>query len=535
MRPLFVSVLSIALLIAPSRLLRTEDAHPCSRAVISEAAAPLRAERYGEALKKIEAGLKTCPDNCTLQGFKVKALMGLGRYEDAMSLASVQARLHPEWPVLRLLAGDCAFQLGRPIAAIGQWSVLYGRRDLAWAVDAYQRSATALIAMGKPNEAMDLLKEAMGTLSDDIPSLLAIQCKLTRSAPEGERLLGRLIKLDKWNAEQYRRRKRLYEAAGRASLLEEDDAGRGAVTVNLRSQRLRLGGAKWEAAEPTQLGSGYNPVTLVSSKTCDTYSAMSVPVKIDGAGRRRLFLDSGTSSVFITKKVADILGLEPVAPATFRNPAFGAEQNSWWVMIKKMTVAGIQFRNIPAVVVDSQSGIWKKSDGILPLSLFRRHGVVLDGAHRKLTILPAGAAYAEVLGAGSFRLTALWLDGMPFVLMGVQHGPDRFFLLDTGANGSYMGREALGWLGLSVEPECADHPVKGMVGMSYPDRVGEFDLVIGGRRYRVPDCYVVDLFQDGPLKYCGIIGRNVLQTFRIYFDYSTGTVAFRPYRKSKVG
>ncbi len=505
-------------------------------ATVASAARPLRNGQYALALRLAGEGLKTNPGNPILQGFKVRALMGLGRYEEAMTLAVRQAADHPEWPVLRLLAGDCAFQLGEPDLALGQWSLLYGRPDMAWASDAYQRSVEALVATGRRAQARALLDEAKGMRNCGHAGLLALELELMRSGVQGSRLLDQMISLDPRHKSRYAALKKLYEAVGQGSLFEEKGPSQGIVAIRLKRRRMRLAGVDFKHTCTLAFGGNlfeYAMTTGPSPGASDVYSALSVPVQVDDAGRRWFLIDSGTSAVFITRKVADTLGLEPIAPVTYANPAFGWAQKTWWVLIKKLRVGDIEFRNVPAVVIESDSGFHHEADGILPISLFRRHGVVLDLSGRKLTVVPPRTPCQRALGPGAFRLPSLWFGGEPYVRMGVQNGARRFFLLDTGANGTLLGKKYLNRMGLPVDRTESGSQVVGVVGRTYPNLVKNVALSVRGRLWKIPECYAVELEQSWPVEYCGIVGRNILRNYKVYFDYPGGEVALQPVKRKK--
>ncbi len=498
---------------------------------VAAAARPLRDGRYALALRRALAGLKTDPANPILQGFRVKALMGMGRYEEAMALVVREAAAHPEWPVLRLLAGDCAFQLGKPELALGQWALLYGRPDLAWASDAYQRSVEALLATGRRAGARALLMDAETRGHCNPSGLLAQELELASSGPRGARLLDRLAGLDPRHRARYAAVKRLYEAVGAGHLFEETGPTHATTTIRLKRRRLPSAGAYCKQGCTLAFGGNlfeYGTTPGPSRDASDIYRALSAPVELGNAGRRWFVIDSGTSAVFITRRVADALGLQPVAPAAYANPAMGWAQKTWWVLIRELRVGGMEFRNVPAVVIESGSGFHRVADGILPISLFRRHGVVLDQAGRKLTVVPPRTPCRKALGPGAFRLPSLWFSGEPFVQVALQNGAARFFLLDTGASATVLGKEFLGRMGLAVDGGESGDELGGVVGEIHADFVKDVFLALGSDRRRIPECYAVRLEQNRPVTYWGILGRNILRDYRIYFDYPGGEVALQP-------
>ncbi len=336
--------------------------------------------------------------------------------------------------------------------------------------------------------------------------------------------------------DNYASLKRLYRALGQGSFCEETGPPRGRAVIRLKRRRMLLAGGSLGYDHGLFWGGSFHAYTRTtgpSPAASDVYSALSAPVDIAGAGRRWFIVDSGTSAVFITRRVAESLGLPPVAPAAYANPAFGWARNTWWVIIRELRVGGIEFTNVPAVVIGSDSGFHSEADGILPISLFRRHGVVLDQAARKLIVIPPRTPSARALGPGAFRLSSLWFGGEPFVRLGVQDGPHRFFLLDTGANGSLLGKKFVRGLGLAVDRAGSRSRVEGVVGQTYPDMVKDVFFTVGARRWKVPECYAAKLEQTWPIDCCGIIGRNILRHYRIYFDYPAGEVALQPVPKKR--
>ena len=105
-----ISLMAMALL-APSNSV-------CQSAVNkrgdAETARLLREGRADDALARVEGLLSNSPGNLVNLGFKVRALLDLHRDEEAYAAVIGPATLHPEWPVLRAMAGESALAAGVP-------------------------------------------------------------------------------------------------------------------------------------------------------------------------------------------------------------------------------------------------------------------------------------------------------------------------------------------------------------------------------------------------------------------------------------
>jgi tetratricopeptide (TPR) repeat protein len=98
--------------------------------------------KYDEALGLSDKGLKENPDSPDFGYFKVRSLMGLGRFMEAARIVLPLAGKYPGRPEFRFLAGQCALDMGLVPQAVQTWSALYTNK--AWADVAYRRSGRAL-------------------------------------------------------------------------------------------------------------------------------------------------------------------------------------------------------------------------------------------------------------------------------------------------------------------------------------------------------------------------------------------------------
>jgi hypothetical protein len=73
--------------------------------------------------------------------------------------------------------------------------------------------------------------------------------------------------------------------------------------------------------------------------------------------------------------------------------------------------------------------------------------------------------------------------------------------------------------------------VEGLLGRFAVRKIDGLYLTLGTKRVRADGCAAVDLAGQNDIDCVGLLGRDVLDGFQIYFDYSAGTVAMKPYSK----
>jgi tetratricopeptide (TPR) repeat protein len=436
-----------------------------------EAARLLREGRYQEALARTQKVLSSFPDNLVVEGFKVKALLELHRCDEAYAAAVGPAALHPEWPVLRVMAGESALALGRPDEAVRLWAPLYTRKDLSWAADAYLRSIRALMASGQEKRAADLLAEAYGKVPDLSTDFLWLKLSLTRSGPEGLRLADAILRADPSAAVELEPIRAAYAAVGKGELFMEQPAPNGPLGSTLDREGRQWG---WH--------SGTNSWSEGFLTNAD-HPAPLLTALLNGSERTAMVLDSGSPAMVVTRQVAQALGLKAISAA------------------------------------------------ILPLSLFKRHGVLYDFKAGRFQLVPAGTPAASALGKGSFVVPSLWIRGKPYIRVGVKGHLARFFLLDTGSAVTVLDRSYVEGAGVGSYSTRKAEVVESLLGRVTVRKIDGLDLTLGTQRVRADGCAVVNLAGQGDIDFVGLLGRDVLDGFQIFFDYSAGTVAMKPYAK----
>jgi predicted aspartyl protease len=373
------------------------------------------------------------------------------------------------------------------------------------------------VIQGKELEARKLVADALTKWPQPPVALLRYSVETNPSVAEGLKHVDQLMALDPTNKAEYESLKAIFTAAGEGELFQEAPQA-GPITVKLKekSETRSLSGLYWGSMD-----SGTAEITT-SSRVVVSAAFNS------GTKERWMLLDSGSDTVLVSKTVVQELGLQPVSAASYIGIGYEGVQNSSWVLIQTLTVGEFSLKNVPAMVIEGNDDFWKENGGILPLSLFSAHGVLYDRRKGKVTLYPSGTNPQEALPGGSFSVKSLWYSGKPHVEVKVQEKAGLNFLLDTGAWTTFIAGQYAQELGVHVNRAAESKHTTGLSGSALSGQANDVTLWLGPARFKLSPCQVMEVFQGGVRTY-GILGRNVLDQFAIYFDYRSNVVAFKAY------
>jgi len=166
--------------------------------------------------------------------------------------------------------------------------------------------------------------------------------------------------------------------------------------------------------------------------------------------------------------------------------------------------------------------------------MFRHYGLHYDRRHGKLTLLPSGTAPEQVLGEGATRLNVLWMSGRPYAETRIQDKPSCFMSLASSNMGTYIEARRAADLGLMLQTsKYGTQRERGLFGLYSSGVADKVALNLGPTRINLPTVLVADLCPDGEVDCTGLLGRNILDLFDMYFDYQAGTFAIKGYQKGR--
>lgn len=467
----------------------------------------LKAEKYAEALPLIDAELKKEAPATEWTVDRITALLGLFRYPEAVQAAMAGMSKYPQEPVFRYRAGVAASHMGNMGQAVQFWTPLFACPDEGWAGVAYRSAAVALLAMGREKDAGTLLHESLLKLKAPPEVLLRLALGQEHDPVRAREILGRLIAADPLSGPEYEGLKRIYASVGAGGLFEEDPPKEVPTVLPLKERSDFKVGVRSE-------------------------SRVVLPVSLNGAKPRYMLVDSGSEVVLITHVAARALDLKPVTSAQYIGLGIKGVRPSAWVILETLQVGDFTLKNVPAMLMDEDTDYWKEMGGIIPLSLFRRHAVLFDRRHGKLALYPTGTRYEEVMPAGAFAAKSLWFRGKPFVEVGIQAAPKGFALLDTGSTTTIISAQMAPLTG--VRPNTGKYQGQYASGLSGGLTTGvaeKVSMTLGTFRIEMPTAMVKELGGFADLDVHALLGRDLLDNFQMFFDYSGNVIAFKAYDK----
>ncbi len=507
--------------------------------------------KYAEALAAVEPAVKADPSSAALRMCQVDALLGMDRPVEARSLALASMSMGPGF---RYKAGVATANFGLPLPAIEIWRPLYA--DSAWAGPAYEGSVKGLLAIGKEAEAKALLSEALHKVSAPTVGLLKLGLVLDTAKASCLATLGKLKTVDPVNAAQYDALANLYNAS-EGDLCQESFAGKLPVTLDLKEKSERTdtptfnwGGTGSTGGVPSETpsnsairsgSSGYGAGAKDKSgnegaKTANLVSSGRVLVQagINGAKLEPMVIDSSVPTLMLAPKYAQKLNIQKLAPGEYGGVGLAAPVASDWVMVKELKVGPLTFRNVPALLIDPKTEYWNDTAGVIPMWMFRHYALHYDRRHNKLTLLAPGTSPDEAMGAGSVQLRTLWYGAVPYAETRIQNNPACYMKVSTIIFGTYVEDRRAAALGVVTRVNKGGFlKERGLFNIFTSLVADNVTLDLGTARINLPTVLVADLSPDTDVNCAGTLGRNILDLFDMYFDYSTATLSLKGYEKWK--
>lgn len=264
---------------------------------------------------------------------------------------------------------------------------------------------------------------------------------------------------------------------------------------------------------------GNAAVTLPASFTS---GGIVLHTNVNGRGLDFL-LDSGASGLLIDPGVAHQLGLTPFG----RNSETigGGDVDMGEVRIPEMTLGPLSMHNVAFTTspMDQQVGD-ARVIGLMGFDFIASGILCVDFKQKTVTVYPRTTFNPTVMGLHGLPLQLD--DGIPRVSASMEHVPGAF-LVDTGAFAMLAYRHYVDKLpSTSIE---AFHMRFGTVGGPMNARLLDVsDFLFGGIDFRWGQVIMPLSSTFDITDYDGIIGRNALSSYKLYFDYADRMLYVEP-------
>ncbi len=251
-----------------------------------------------------------------------------------------------------------------------------------------------------------------------------------------------------------------------------------------------------------------------------TFSASGIVIRAQINGRGYDFLlDSGASGLTIDPGVAHELGLAPVGRASAT--IGGGDVDIGNVRIPQMSIGSLQLHDVAfdTVPFDQTTDKDARLVGLMGFDFLASAIVEIDIKAKTLTLYPRSYFIKNMANAPGLHPMQLQLDdGIPRVSASVEGVPGNF-LVDTGAFTMLAYRDFVARL--PSAPRDTKTTSIETVGGEMPAMVLHLsDFSFGGILFRAAE-FIEPLGSTFDITdYDGIIGRNVLSVYQVYFDYT---------------
>jgi predicted aspartyl protease len=250
-------------------------------------------------------------------------------------------------------------------------------------------------------------------------------------------------------------------------------------------------------------------------------SGIIVRVTINGRGLDFL-LDSGASGLAIDPGVAHQLGLSAYGVT---NQTIGGDVDLSRTRVPEMQVGPLQLKDVAFTVVPlSRYEDGLRIVGILGCDFIASAIVGIDFQKSTVTMYPPPFDSRAI---GAYALPLQLDDGVPRVQASFEGVPG-FFLVDTGAMGTVAYQTYVEKL-KSATPLLEQGSSLSVVGGVVPAQLRQLtDLEFGGIRFGDAAVFVPSSSTFNLSDYDGILGRDVLSQYQLFFDYAKRQLYIKP-------
>ncbi|MGC8763341.1 MAG: aspartyl protease family protein [Acidobacteriota bacterium] len=472
--------------------LGTGSQQPLPSDLRSRALTLLEQQRYEEAAPLLETLAAADPGDLGIAIARTKALLERGLWPEALGAAEALARRFPGHPEPALLLGDLRFfSFDVPGALEAYRRALC---DPVWGERALQKGAAAALARGDEETVAAWVAEAR-LLGRPVPP--AVEAAALRADPDPARRLSRLRGL-------------LARLPGREDLRNE---------VSLWTAILEAGG-------------GAPPLLDLPGKTAvrEVYGEPCLRVTLNGARKTWMAFDTGSESLLLNEDLARRMGLAPLGRSAIEGWGYHGTLARPVVLLDSLETAGMRAEKVPALQNPRDSEFWSNKAGYIGLWPFLSACVLYDRRGGRFEVYPAGTAAAALLGQEGFTLPVLWYRGVPLVPVRLAGKGPFPFLLDTGAPLTLLSRRYAA--GVGIRANTGKYGKLYGLGQSggFTSSVAEqVFFEVGPRRYERRVIFVTDIPERFPVPLYGILGRDVLNDYKMVFDGPACRVTLVPY------
>jgi tetratricopeptide (TPR) repeat protein len=258
---------------------------------------------------------------------------------------------------------------------------------------------------------------------------------------------------------------------------------------------------------------------LLTIGTTMMHRGYGVRVRLNDRATVTLLLDTGSSGVIITRKLAEKIGATRLSEQALEGVGKSGASVGYKAWVDKIVIGDLEFHDC---FIHASPREIAQVDGTIGTDVFAKYLITVDFPGRKLRLDPLPA------GAGPDSLSQAFNFGH-FLLLPTEIGKKAsgLFVLDSGANANTISPE----LGKSLpELRLINTPVSGASGVvNSAFMANDETLRFGGVRKTGESISTVDLHsisKDLGVEISGQIGFSALEEMKVLINYRSGQVGF---------
>jgi predicted aspartyl protease len=514
---------SFTILVCPAALL------PESRAAVEEApapASPLEVARSAESRRDWRAALEAYDRILASDKAAVPALAGRSRcllrledFRSALEAAERAIASRPADEEAMLARAEANLRAGNLELARDQFTALVGAAP--GMARGHLGLGRLLIAAGDVEKGIEALVKAHEITPDDPEVLLKYAGALARRG-EIAAALQRYLDLTEGGDPEKRQSVKTtidyYKALGE----------RPVWVLETRPARCEI--PLWPLARTPGRPEGYVIELRASGK--------------EGKGDRKIrcLFDTGAAGLFLSRGVAERLGLEDLSQGAIFGGGGGGRHETSRALLKSLRAEDVKYRDAAAIVASGSVDTLGRYEGIIGADVFDSFRITMDLPGRRLIIEDPEAAGAspgrpparrEASGIGGEAVQVWRVEGQLLVRVGLNQGRTGLMMVDTGASRTVLGLGAAeGLEGISRRPRDARTYGFGGQVERVEDILG-LDLAFAGLTQADLPVLGIDLSQRSRLvetEISGYLGLDVLRNCVLVFEPGLRRLTVREHR-----
>lgn len=253
----------------------------------------------------------------------------------------------------------------------------------------------------------------------------------------------------------------------------------------------------------------------------------TIRVRINGKDYD-FWLDTGSSMTVISSEVAAATGSSVLSSDVLSVKTFAGSAPVRATTIKSLEIGSMRISNTPAVIIDASLMYLRSSaegvpprgiavDGIIGWDTIRQFDLTMNYADRKIT-LKKPIFFGNT---GGVEQSLAWL-GKPLVEVTTKAGGKLHFMLDTGAQSTFLNATVLEKVGVSTR--SAETKVYGLArtGSETNRVVSTLAVQLAGKSLGLENVIVYGPVSSGLINCDGILGSDIARFGTVHIDATNG-------------